>query len=64
MSRCLRIIADQSFHAYLQPLEVLENRPEVPSAVVDYREATGDAAATTALQATVSRPASTRSSET
>ncbi len=45
MARCLRILADQSFHTYLHPLEVLKDRPETPNAVVDYREATGDAAA-------------------
>lgn len=42
MERCLRVLADQSFHTYLHPLEVMEASPSTPSAVVDYREATTD----------------------
>ena len=34
----LRVLADQSFHSYRYPLEVLERHPDVPQAIVDYRE--------------------------
>ena len=44
MERCLRVLADQSFHTYQHPLAVMEAHPDTPSAVVDYREATTDAA--------------------
>jgi hypothetical protein len=44
--RCLRIVADQSFHTYRYPLEVLARHPETPSAVVDYRDVVEDPAAT------------------
>jgi hypothetical protein len=44
--RCLRILAEQSFETYLHPLEVLERHPETPHAVVDYRDAVSDPAAT------------------
>ena len=44
--RCLRILADQSFHTYRYPLEVLARHPETPKAVVDYRDAVADPAAT------------------
>lgn len=43
MSRCLRLLADQSFHTYLHPLEVLEGHPDTASAIVDYRDVTSDA---------------------
>ena len=38
IKRSLRVLADQSFNAYRHPLEVLARRPEVPHAVVDYRD--------------------------
>ena len=38
MSRSLRVLADQSFHTYRYPLEVLARHPETRHAVVDYRE--------------------------
>jgi hypothetical protein len=44
--RCLRILAEQSWHSYRHPLETLEAHPEVRSAVVDYRDLTADPAAT------------------
>jgi hypothetical protein len=43
---CLRILAEQSFETYLHPLEVLARHPETPYAVVDYRDAVADPAAT------------------
>ncbi len=45
MKRCLRILADQSFHTYRYPLEVLSRHPETPHAVVDYRDVVADPAA-------------------
>src|SRR4029453_329060 len=44
--RCLKILADQSFDTYLYPLRVLERHPEVPHAVIDYRDLVSDPAAT------------------
>lgn len=44
--RCLRILAEQSFHTYRHPLEVLARHPEIPHAVVDYRDLVADPAAT------------------
>jgi omega-hydroxy-beta-dihydromenaquinone-9 sulfotransferase len=44
--RCLKILADQSFDTYLYPLAVLERHPEVPRAVIDYRDLVSDPAAT------------------
>jgi hypothetical protein len=44
--RCLRILADQSWHAYRHPLETLEANPGTRGAVVDYRDLTSDPAAT------------------
>jgi hypothetical protein len=38
IAKSLRVLADQSFDAYLRPLDVLARHPEVRSAVVDYRE--------------------------
>jgi omega-hydroxy-beta-dihydromenaquinone-9 sulfotransferase len=38
IQRSLRVLADQSFHAYHHPLDVLARHPEVPQAVVDYRD--------------------------
>jgi omega-hydroxy-beta-dihydromenaquinone-9 sulfotransferase len=43
--RCLAILADQSFDTYLYPLRVLERHPEVPHAIVDYRDLVADPAA-------------------
>ena len=44
--RCLRVLADQSFHTYRYPLDVLARHPETPKAVVDYRDVVADPAAT------------------
>jgi hypothetical protein len=38
MQRSLRVLADQSFHTYTYPLEVLSRHPETPHAIVDYSE--------------------------
>ncbi len=38
MRPSMRILADQSFHTYRHPLEVLARHPETRSAVVDYRD--------------------------
>lgn len=38
IAKSLRVLADQSFDAYLRPLDVLAEHPEVRSVVVDYRE--------------------------
>jgi hypothetical protein len=38
MKRSLRVLAEQSFHTYRYPLEVLARHPETRQAVVDYRE--------------------------
>jgi hypothetical protein len=38
MERSLRVLAEQSFHTYRHPLEVLERHPETPRAIVDYAE--------------------------
>jgi hypothetical protein len=43
--RCLAILADQSFHTYLYPLEVLARHPEIKHAVIDYRDLVSDPAA-------------------
>lgn len=42
----LRALAEQSYHSYTHPLEVLGARPDVPSCVVDYRDLIDDPAAT------------------
>ncbi len=42
--RCLQVLANQSWHTYLHPLETLADHPDVPHAVVDYRELTADPA--------------------
>lgn len=39
---CLAILADQSFHTYRHPLEVLARHSETPHAVVDYRDVVAD----------------------
>jgi len=44
--RCLEILADQSWHTYRHPLEVLDRNPGIRGAVVDYRDLTSDPAAT------------------
>jgi len=38
MARSLRVLAEQSFHTYQHPLEVLAKHPETRHAIVDYRE--------------------------
>lgn len=38
MQRSLRILAEQSYHTYEYPLEVLARHPETPHAVVDYED--------------------------
>ena len=38
MNRSLRALAEQSFHTYRYPLDVLARHPNVKQAVVDYRE--------------------------
>jgi len=38
----LRILADQSFHTYRHPLEVLRRHPETAHAIVDYRDLVRD----------------------
>jgi hypothetical protein len=38
MQRSLRILAEQSFHTYRYPLEVVARHPETGSTVIDYRE--------------------------
>jgi omega-hydroxy-beta-dihydromenaquinone-9 sulfotransferase len=40
MQRSLRVLAEQSFHTYRYPLEVVARHPETASAVIDYRELT------------------------
>jgi hypothetical protein len=42
MERSLRILAEQSFHTYRYPLEVVARHPETASAVVDYRDLTAE----------------------
>jgi len=46
VERCLRIMAEQSFHTYTHPLEVLERHPATARAVIDYTELVADPAAT------------------
>lgn len=46
VDRCLRVLAEQSFHTYQAPLEVLAHHPEAPHAIVDYRDLVSDPAAT------------------
>ncbi len=38
MQRSLRVLAEQSYHTYRHPLEVLARHPETPHAIVDYAE--------------------------
>jgi len=42
MAGSLRVLAEQSFHTYRHPLEVLARHPETPQAIVDYAELTAD----------------------
>jgi hypothetical protein len=44
--RCLQILADQSWHTYLHPVEYLDAHPEVSGSIVDYRDLLSDPAAT------------------
>lgn len=44
MTRCLHVLAEQSFRTYTHPLEVLERSPATVGAIVDYRLATADGA--------------------
>ena len=37
-NRSLRVLAEQSFHTYRHPLEVLARHPQTPHAIVDYAE--------------------------
>ena len=46
MAPSLRALAEQSFHTYRHPLEVLERHPATPQAVVDYRDLVADPKAT------------------
>jgi hypothetical protein len=46
MTQSLRLLAEQSFHTYLYPLDVLRDRPNTPHAIVDYRDLTAEPAAT------------------
>ena len=43
--KTLGILAEQSWHTYLHPIETLDASPEVRSAIVDYRDLTSDPAA-------------------
>ena len=45
-TRCLQILANQSWHTYKHPIEFLDANPQVKSAIVDYRDLTSDPAAT------------------
>lgn len=42
----LKILANQSWHTYLHPIEALDANPRVRGAIVDYRDLTSDPAAT------------------
>ncbi len=44
MQRSLRLLAEQSFHTYRHPLEVLRRHPATPHAIVDYRDLVRDPA--------------------
>jgi hypothetical protein len=43
---CLQFLANQSFHTYRYPLEVLNRNPDVPHAIVDYRDLVAEPAET------------------
>ncbi len=60
IERCQRILAEQSFHTYRHPLEVLERHPQTRSALVDYRALVEDPASTIAeLYGSLDLPMST-----
>ncbi len=40
IEHCLRFLADQSYHSYRYPLEVLARHPETPHSILDYRDIT------------------------
>lgn len=40
--KCLRLLANQSFHTYTHPLDVLARHPECRHAIVDYRKVVED----------------------
>lgn len=42
MQQSLQLLAEQSFHTYNYPLEVLARHPETPHAIVDYEELVAD----------------------
>ena len=42
----LRVLAENSYHNYLHPLEVLDRHPEVARVIVDYRDLVSDPAGT------------------
>jgi hypothetical protein len=42
MQGSLRVLAEQSFHTYRHPFEVLDRHPETPRAIVDYAELVAD----------------------
>jgi hypothetical protein len=42
INRSLRVLADQSFHTYRYPVQVLQRHPEVAQAIVDYRDLVAD----------------------
>ncbi len=42
----LKILANQSWHTYLHPIETLDASPQTRGAIVDYRDLTSDPAAT------------------
>lgn len=46
IKQSMRFLANQSYHTYLYPLEVLEKHPEVPQAIIDYRDLTSAPAET------------------
>jgi hypothetical protein len=48
VQRCLGVLAEQSFHTYHYPLEVLSRHTGVLHAIVDYRDLTGDPASAVA----------------
>jgi len=45
-AQTLKILADQSWHTYLHPIEALDAHPATKGAIVDYRDLTSDPAAT------------------
>ena len=46
IKQSMRFLANQSYHTYLYPLEVLEKHPEVPQAIIDYRDLISEPAQT------------------